>query len=172
MEATIYCLVDGTGTVYEKAGAESFSEIAANFGLDERACTPYRFDLTNRRLFMDRGNPESHRSVRDYLDRRVGTPERLMKFAEEGRLPKHVLMNLLAQDSRAAYLVACAAIERKYTNDCAARNDPCLESGCAVEGEICLQPLLRAEIDYHRACAGEWIKVFANPRNRIDAWKN
>ena len=53
-----------------------------------------------------------------------------------------------------------------------AENEPCLESGCAVENEICLQALLKAGIEYHKACAAEWIRMFANPRNRIEVWKN
>ena len=93
-------------------------------------------------------------------DERVGTLEELMKNAEQGRLPKSVLVNLLDIQHRQAYLDACARIEKKYTED------------CAVEGEVCLQPLLRAGIEYHRACAAEWIKLFADPRNRIDAWKH
>jgi hypothetical protein len=105
-------------------------------------------------------------------DERVGTLEELMKNAEQGRLPKSVLVNLLDIQHRQAYLDACARIEKKYTEDCTATNDPCLESGCAVEGEVCLQPLLKAGIEYHRACAAEWIKLFADPRNRIDAWKH
>ena len=104
-------------------------------------------------------------------DQRMGTPEQLMKIAEQGRLPKHAMAALLAIEHRQAFLDACAVIEKKYTENCAA-NDPCLESGCAVEGEICLQPLLRTGTEYHRACTVEWIKVFANPRNRIDALKN
>jgi hypothetical protein len=101
-----------------------------------------------------------------------GIPEELMKVAAQGRLPKSALVNLLDFEHRQAFLDACAVIERKYTEDCTATNDPCLESGCAVEGEICLEPLLRAGIEYHRACAAEWIKLFADPRNRIAAWKN
>src|SRR5216117_933265 len=95
------------------------------------------------------------------VDQRVATSEELMKFAEQGRLPKSLLVNLLYVEHRQGYLDACAVIEKKYTEDCTATNDPCLESGCAVRGEICLQPLLRAGIDYHRACAAEWIKRFA-----------
>jgi hypothetical protein len=83
-----------------------------------------------------------------------------------------VLANLLELRHRHAYLDACAAIEKKYTENCTATNDPCLESGCALEGEICLEPLMRAGVEYHQACAAEWIKVFADPRNRIDAWKH
>ena len=106
------------------------------------------------------------------VDQCVGTSEELMKFAEQGRLPKSVLVNLLDIEHRQAYLDACAVIEKQYTEDCTATNDPCLEAGCAVKGEICLQPLLRAGIAYHKACAAEWIKRFADPRNRIDAWKH
>ena len=172
MDGTIYCLVNAGGTVYGKDGAESYADVAADCELDENACQKYRFDLTNRRLVIDCGKPASHRTVRPYVDRYVGTPDRLMEFAEAGHLPKGVLVNLLDMDSRQAYLEACAVIEKTYTEDCTATNDPCLESGCAVEGEICLQPLLRAGIEYHRACAAEWIKLFADPRRRIDAWKN
>ena len=106
------------------------------------------------------------------VDHCVATSEELIRFAEQGRLPKSLLVNLLDAEHRQGYLDACAVIEKKYTEDCTATNDPCLESGCSVEGEICLQPLLRAGIDYHRACGAEWIKRFADPRNRIDAWKN
>ena len=102
----------------------------------------------------------------------VETPADLMAFAEEGRLPKQVLASLLTRESRQQYLDACAAIERRYTEACTANNDPCLEGGCAAEGEICLQPLLRAEVDYQKACTAEWMKLFENPANRIDAWKN
>ena len=105
------------------------------------------------------------------VDQCIGTTEALMKVAEEGRLPKGVLVNLLDIEHRQAFLDGCAIIEKRFTEHCTA-NDPCLESGCAVEGEICLQPLLRAGIEYHRACAAEWIKLFADSRNRIDAWKH
>ena len=105
-------------------------------------------------------------------DQCIGTLDTLMKVAEQGRLPKSVLVNLLDLGHRHAFLAACAVIEKRYTEDCTATNDPCLESGCAAEGEICLQPLLRAGIGYHRACAAEWIKLFADPRNRVDAWKH
>jgi hypothetical protein len=106
------------------------------------------------------------------IERCVETPEELMKFAEQGRLPKGTLVNLLDIEHRQAFLDACAVIERKYTESCTATHDPCLESGCALEGEICLQPLLRAGIEYHRACAAVWIELFADPRNRVDGWKN
>jgi hypothetical protein len=106
------------------------------------------------------------------VDHSIGSPQALMKLAEEGRLPKSILVTLLDFEYRRAFLEACAAIEKSYTEECTAANDPCLESGCAAEGEICLQPLLRAGIEYHRACAAEWIKVFADPRKRIDAWKH
>ena len=106
------------------------------------------------------------------VDQCTGTPEELMKLAEQGHLPKCVLAELLDIEHRHAYLDACAVIEKTYTEDCTATNDPCLESGCALEGEICLQPLLGAGIEYHRACAAEWIKLFVDPRNRIDACKN
>jgi hypothetical protein len=106
------------------------------------------------------------------LDRYVGMPDRLMACAEAGQFPKGVLVNLLDLGHRQAYLDACAVIEKRYTEDCTRTNDACLESGCALEDGICLQPLLRAGIEYERACGAEWLKLFRDPRNRIDAWKN
>jgi hypothetical protein len=89
-----------------------------------------------------------------------------MRFAAEGRLTKHALATLLTEQPRRVFLGACASIEEKYTADCAAAKDPCLESGCSMEGEVCLEPLLRANTDYHKACAAEWVKLFAHCENR------
>ena len=172
MDAMIYCLVDAGGKVYVKDGAQSHADVAADFGLDEHACEAYRFDLATRRLLRDRGDGANDRAARTHVLQYVGTPEKLMTFAAAGRLPKRVLLRLLAVGSRQPYLDACAVVEKTYTDDCARQNDPCLESGCAVEGEICLQPLLRAGIDYQAACAAEWVKFFANVGNRVDAWKH
>ena len=172
MEGTIYCLVDARGAVHVKDGAESYSEVGAAGGLDENTCQMYRFDLINRRLMADRGTPAGDRAAHTFIDRYVGTPEQLVQFAVEGHLPKPVLMNLVTPEKRKAYADACAIIEKAYTDECAAKNDSCLESGCAIEGEICLQPLLLAGIEYQKSCALEWIKLFADPGNRIDAWKS
>ncbi len=156
MDCDIYCLVDASGHVYVKDGAVSHSEVAANFGLDAHVCDTYRFDLAARRLLVDRGKPASDRAAQAYWDRHVGTPDKLMVFAAEGRLTKQVLGSLLGADDRLAYRETCAVIEKQYTDDCAAKNDPCLEEGCAVEGEICLEPLLRAGPEFHRACGAAW----------------
>jgi len=129
-------------------------------------------DATMNFLVDASGPTASEIADRTFLDGRLDSPETLMTFAEEGHLTKGILVQLLDVESRQAYLDACAVIEKKYTEDCTAMNDPCLESGCAVEGEICLQPLLRAGTEYHKACAAEWIKLFADPRHRIDAWKH
>jgi hypothetical protein len=100
------------------------------------------------------------------MEAEVQTPQ-LMKLAEEGRLTKHALATMLTPESRRHFLDACAAIEKKYTEACTAQQDPCLESGCSAEGEICLQPLLRAGTEYHKACAAEWAKLFARRENRL-----
>jgi len=170
MDCDIYCLVDDSGRVYVKDGAISHSEVAANFGLEAHECETYRFDLAARRLRVDRGTPDSDRAAHDYWDRQVGSPEKLMAFAAEGHLTKLVLGSLLGAADTPAYLDACTVIEKRYTAECTAKPDPCLESGCALEGEVCLEPLLRAGAEYHRACAGAWKIQFADPRHRIQAW--
>lgn len=105
-------------------------------------------------------------------DRSIGTLEELMTCAEQGHLSKMVLVNLLDTDHRGVYLDACGLIEKTYTENCGAAKETCLASGCAAEGEVCLEPLLRAGIGYQRACAAEWLKLFVDPRNRIEPWRN
>ena len=121
--------------------------------------------------FVDDGGA-FHVQHRAETDRSFGTLEQLMTCAEQGHLSKIVLVTLLDTDHRRAYLDACGVIEKRYTENCAATKETCLASGCAVEGEVCLEPLLRAGIEYQRACAAEWLKLFADSRNRIEAWKN
>ena len=108
---------------------------------------------------------------REGCDACVSTSEHLIALAREGRLPKPVLASLLEIGPRQDYLDACARIERRYTDECIAENDPCLESGCAVEGEICLQPLLKAGTAYDQACGRAWVTFFGDPRNRVDPWR-
>lgn len=104
------------------------------------------------------------------MEGQFDTVEELLRFAEEGRLTKHALATTLALEPRRRFLEACAAIEKRYTDDCAATKDPCLASGCSAEGEICLQPLLRAGTEYHKACAVEWAKLFARHENRTEEY--
>jgi len=97
--------------------------------------------------------------------------EQVIEYAIDGRLTKHTLANLLVPESRREFLDACATIEASYTTACAAAKDPCLESGCSCEGEICLQPLLRASAEYHRACGAVWAKLFTHRERRDPAWR-
>ena len=60
----------------------------------------YRFDLAARRLLIDRGGPASDRGGA-YWDRHVGSPEKLMTFAEEGHLTKQVLEAFWPGNARA-----------------------------------------------------------------------
>ena len=170
MDCNIYCLVDASGHIYVRDGAVSHSEVAASFGVDAQVCDTYRFDLTARRLLVDRGRPASDRAAHAYWDQQVGSPEKLMTFAGEGRLTKQILASLLGGDDVRTYLDACTVIEKQYTADCALSDDRCLDSGCAVEGEICLEPLLKAGREYQRACGAAWRIVFEDPRHRTQAW--
>lgn len=99
------------------------------------------------------------------------TAELAMTQATAGRLSKHALVSLLAPAARPAFLAACAKIELKYTEDCRALNDPCLDSGCSMEGDRCLQPLLRAGTAYDKACGTEWAKLFIDDANREMGWQ-
>ena len=170
MDCNLYCLVDAGGHVYVKDGAASHAEVAAVFALDTHLCDAYHFDLAARRLLVDSGRPASERVATAYWDRHVGSPEKLMAFAAEGHLTKQAMGGLLDADQARAYFDACTVIEKQYTADCTAKNDPCLESGCALEGEICLEPLLRAGPEYHKACAKAWRILFEHPHHRTRSW--
>lgn len=172
MDCIIYCLVDASGHLHVKDGALSHADVAAQDGLDAGACEAYRFDLSARRPLIDRGSPESDRVVQEYWDQHVGSPEKLMTFAAEGHLTKPVLGRLLDPDSIQAYRDACTVIERRYTAECAAKTDPCLAAGCAVDDEICLEPLLRAGRGYHQACGTAWRTLFRDPRHRRAVWRH
>jgi hypothetical protein len=102
----------------------------------------------------------------------LGSPDRLMKFVEQGNLSKFTLAGLLEPHSRHQFLEACAALERRFTEECSAKGDPCLEDGCAMEGDVCLQALLRAGSEFQRACAAEWIRRFTVEANRIAEWRS
>jgi hypothetical protein len=94
------------------------------------------------------------------MDTLSHTPDQWMTLAADGRLSKAELAVLLAPEERQAFLDACAQIERRFTEECTAKNDPCLESGCSCEGEVCLQPLQHAEPAYHKACAAAWLPLY------------
>jgi len=94
-----------------------------------------------------------------------------MRDAIEGRLPKQALAALLALQPRQTFLTSCADIEKAYTNVCSTSGNPCLESGCSCEGETCLEPMLRAGAEYHRACGSCFASLFAVSANRDAAWQ-
>jgi hypothetical protein len=98
------------------------------------------------------------------------TFDRLVKAAGAGELEKTELAATLSSDSRPAFLEACAAIERKLRDECAGSGHPCLEDGCAMEGEACLQAVLNAGPEYQKACAAVWIEIFRDPLNRSEHW--
>jgi hypothetical protein len=99
------------------------------------------------------------------------TPETVMRYATEGRMSKQLLTSLLTPQSRPSFLAACAEIENAYTVACATSGNPCLSSGCSCEGEVCLEPLLRAGAEYQRKCGTEWAKLFADEHRRDGTWR-
>lgn len=171
MDGTFYLLVDTFGKVYGEDGASSYKEVAERFGLDPAVCQQYRFNLPLRRVVFDRGAPDGVRTALRYLNEHLGTPERLMQAARDGRFSKGVLMELLAPSVREAFAEACSQLERRFTEACTASGEPCLASGCAAEGEVCLEPLMRAKPEYQRACGAAWVRLFDAPEHRVPAWK-
>jgi len=102
----------------------------------------------------------------------LGSPEHLMELAREGRMSKEALVTFLALDRRREFIATCVAIEKRYTEACTATGDPCLAGGCAVEGEVCLQPVLSAGLDYYKACGEVFATLFADPLNRTADWQS
>jgi hypothetical protein len=102
----------------------------------------------------------------------VGTPEHVIEVARQGGLAKLELLRFLTLDARKTFLDRCAVIEKQLTNACTCSGDPCLESGCSVEGEdeACLQPVERAGLEYYQACGNVFADLFADPKNRNSTW--
>jgi len=67
VDRILYCLVDVDGNVFAKDDAESYAEVAAEFGLDERQCRQCRYDLVHRYRIVDREWPE--KQVRTFEQR-------------------------------------------------------------------------------------------------------
>ncbi|OGN08511.1 MAG: hypothetical protein A2750_02185 [Candidatus Yanofskybacteria bacterium RIFCSPHIGHO2_01_FULL_45_42] len=108
-----------------------------------------------------------------YFKEIVGTPTQLMDFALESGLSKLELANLLMPEKKKLYLGACARFEKALTEACTAKNDPCLEGGCAmIEEEVCLSAILEAGKIYTTAYVSMWINLFVDPSNRIPAWRS
>jgi hypothetical protein len=84
MDSAIYCLIGPEGKVFVKAGADSYADVAATYGLVEAECDKYRVDVPTRRLMADRADPSSAAGARQFVVLHLGSPERLMEFASEG----------------------------------------------------------------------------------------
>jgi len=159
---TIFCFVNKDGSV--------------RFEDEKNGCLKYEFSLKTRMMTIE--PLEVERSLRqdaiarNHFDNLVGTPEKLMSFAQLGRLSKLELADLLSPEKKQAYLHVCAGVERALTETCTAKGEPCLENGCAVEGEICLNALLESGEIYTVAYVSAWTYLFINPENRVSVWKN
>ena len=99
------------------------------------------------------------------------TPGDVIAQAIAGRLSKQALAGLLAPDARRGFYDGCSRIEQGYTSACRDLNDPCLDSGCAMVGEACLQSIQRVGGDFDKACGAEWATLFADAANRDPFWK-
>src|SRR5688500_12695585 len=93
------------------------------------------------------------------------SPSQLIDFAARGMLTKREMANLLPEQSRTAFLSACAQWEKVITDACTAHGDFCLASGCALEGEVCLNALLNANPSYNAACGQLWIPLFRSSKH-------
>jgi len=77
----------------------------------------------------------------------------------EPMLNKDALAELLPAETRAVFLAGCAEVERGLTHACATKGG-CLESGCALDGESCLNAVLDAAHEYNKACRELWIPLY------------
>ena len=94
----------------------------------------------------------------------------LMHFAEQGLLDKFEMAHLLPPATEVDFLRACEDVEKALTRACTDHGDHCLASGCAMEGESCLNAILNAGPEYNKACGRQWVALFSNPANRCKGW--
>lgn len=88
-----------------------------------------------------------------------------MQGAADGLLAKDELAEMLPPGLRADFLSRCADIEREITRACAAHGDFCLASGCALEGESCLNAILKAGPEFNKACSALWVPLFQSAKH-------
>jgi hypothetical protein len=100
--------------------------------------------------------------MEDSMTTTNSAPE-LVDLAAETLLDKEMLAQLLPSESRAMFLSRCAQVERDFTRACAAHGG-CLESGCALEGESCLNALLNAAAEYNKECGRLWLPLFRSSK--------
>ena len=89
----------------------------------------------------------------------------LIYSAMNGLLTKDDLAQSLDPELRSEFLQACEEVEKAFTRACAANGDFCLASGCALEGESCLNALLKAGPDFNKACADLWAPLFRSSQH-------
>jgi hypothetical protein len=89
----------------------------------------------------------------------------LMHLAEEGLLEKQELADLLTPELRCEFLNGCEAVERDFTRACATDGNFCLPGGCALEGEACLNALLKVGPEYNKACGWLWLPLFRSSKH-------
>jgi hypothetical protein len=177
----ILCLVDSVGHLYTDDGTgSSYASLASTAGVRQAVCWTFQLDLEYRRVMkaaapgeLPPGDPVAERAALEFLERCVATPEAVMAFARGHRLQKAELAKLVIPQKRAAYLEACAAMERRITGACRDRRDPCLEDGCAFEenGEACLNAVLSSSDRTRLGWVDLWIDLFKDVANRIETWR-
>jgi hypothetical protein len=96
--------------------------------------------------------------MEDSMTTNNSSPE-MMDFTAETLLDKEMLAQLLPSEPRAVFLAGCAHVERNLTRECA-EHGGCLESGCALEGESCLNAVLNAAAEYNSECGRLWLPLF------------
>ncbi len=90
-----------------------------------------------------------------------------MHFAEQGILAKAEMAELLRSARQGATFLARAAEVEKGFHACVrCARRLCLASGCALEGESCLNAILNAGPEYNKACGRQWVALYSNPANR------
>ena len=170
MDTTISCFVAKNGQVIVSKEIDNVMKTE---------CLEYGFDLEFRRFHLIYCpkfciiEPMHRTAVRNHFDQLVGTPEKLMELARVAHFSKEGLARLLVSEIRPSFFSACAVLEKEATSRCGS-SDPCLEEGCAFEGndEVCLNAVLLSEGKCLKACTDVWVNNFKNPENRIEIWKS
>lgn len=168
------CLVDAKGRVYPKINA--YPNLNTLMGVGEFTCSEFVFDILSRQIRTERISDFTkfdiqQEAAKAFFDRCFGSVGKLIIFAEQGRLSEAVLASLLITAKREEFLKSCTDVAKKFTERCPTISGPCLEDGCALSGEVCLNALLASSDEYFRECASAWKSLFVLPENRIANWR-
>lgn len=196
----ISILVSRQGKVLAANGIHSHAKIAQHFNVSEDQFLKYEYHLDKRELFQDFNSKsapfEAKKSHDDaamafFMDC-AETPERLIRYVQNGNWDEEELLNLLTAEARQVYKKTCDEawqvrektreeaeqvykktcdkawqVYKKACNEARLVYDKTDDKARRVRNKACDE----ARQVYEKTREEAWIRLFSKSENRIQIWK-